>query len=515
MKIAIIGSGLSGLTAAAYLAQKGHDVTIFEQYNRIGGVTAPLEKNGYKWDLGQLIIEGLGPNEPLGLILSELGIINFKIEREDRGYVFPSFEINKPSQYEGFKWRLNYLKNIFPEDSEGLEQYWKDYINFTRLMTYARRMERNSGMKSFHWKMRLFMKLLTSGLFSKKDWSAMKLMNHYFSNESLQLVFISIIADFFTPPSKFLGLGVFSLNPEAIYDKRMPKLIDKNTEQLYHYNILGGISKMVDAFVERIKTLGGTIKLNTSIKKILIENNKVQGIRDDQGTTYSADIVIASGSIKKTFFELVGNDYLTEDFIEKVNTLKLMESVFMVHLGINQRYNLSKYNQGYTVRYFYGIDTTKELENEIKKEREGFYHEGEKGFVVHIPTFHSPEMAPKGYHAMTIYTICPNKLNEGTWKERKEEFSDKLLKYAEEYFPGIREHIDTREIVTPKDFRMRTYSDHHAFGGLAPYMDNPTISFNTPIEGLWFIGAESESGGGVSNVIPGAYKTAKEIDNLS
>ena len=96
LKIAIIGSGLSGLTAAAYLARKGHNVTIFEQYNRAGGVTAPLEKNGYKWDLGQLIIEGLGSNEPLGIILSELGIENVKIEREDRGYVFPSFEINKP-----------------------------------------------------------------------------------------------------------------------------------------------------------------------------------------------------------------------------------------------------------------------------------------------------------------------------------------------------------------------------------------------------------------------------------
>ena len=214
MKIAIIGSGLSGLTAAAFLAQKGHKVTVFEQYNRAGGVTAPLEKNGYKWDLGQLIIEGLGQNEPLGLILSDLGIKNLEIKVEDRGYVFPSLEINKPTKYEGFKWRINYLKNLFPEDIEGLDQYWQDYINFTRVMNYARRMKRVSGIKSFYWKMRLFIKLLTSSLFSKKDWNATELMNHYFSNETLQLVFISIIADFFTPPSKFLGLGVFSLNPE-------------------------------------------------------------------------------------------------------------------------------------------------------------------------------------------------------------------------------------------------------------------------------------------------------------
>jgi len=33
----------------------------------------------------------------------------------------------------------------------------------------------------------------------------------------------------------------------------------------------------------------------------------------------------------------------------------------------------------------------------------------------------------------------------------------------------------------------------------------------TSIEGLWFVGAQSEIGGGVNNVIPGAYRVAKNI----
>ena len=43
MKVAIIGSGLSGLTAGASLAQAGHQVTVLEQYHRAGGVTAPFD----------------------------------------------------------------------------------------------------------------------------------------------------------------------------------------------------------------------------------------------------------------------------------------------------------------------------------------------------------------------------------------------------------------------------------------------------------------------------------------
>ena len=38
MKIAIIGSGISGLTSA-YLLNRNHDITVFEANNYIGGHT--------------------------------------------------------------------------------------------------------------------------------------------------------------------------------------------------------------------------------------------------------------------------------------------------------------------------------------------------------------------------------------------------------------------------------------------------------------------------------------------
>lgn len=37
------------------------------------------------------------------------------------------------------------------------------------------------------------------------------------------------------------------------------------------------------------------------------------------------------------------------------------------------------------------------------------------------------------------------------------------------------------------------------------------IAHRTPVEGLWFIGAQSESGGGVNSIIPSVYRVAKEI----
>jgi phytoene desaturase len=51
-KIAIIGSGFSSLSAAAYLAQSGHEVTIFEKNDTVGGRARRLEKDGFTFDIG-------------------------------------------------------------------------------------------------------------------------------------------------------------------------------------------------------------------------------------------------------------------------------------------------------------------------------------------------------------------------------------------------------------------------------------------------------------------------------
>ncbi|HBR54674.1 MAG TPA: phytoene desaturase [Flavobacteriaceae bacterium] len=51
-KIAIIGSGFSSLAAASYLAQGGHEVTIYEKNSTVGGRARQLKKDGFVFDIG-------------------------------------------------------------------------------------------------------------------------------------------------------------------------------------------------------------------------------------------------------------------------------------------------------------------------------------------------------------------------------------------------------------------------------------------------------------------------------
>ncbi|WP_026706813.1 phytoene desaturase family protein [Flavobacterium frigidarium] len=51
-KITIIGSGFSALAASCYLAQSGHDVTVFEKNDSIGGRARQLNSDGFTFDMG-------------------------------------------------------------------------------------------------------------------------------------------------------------------------------------------------------------------------------------------------------------------------------------------------------------------------------------------------------------------------------------------------------------------------------------------------------------------------------
>ncbi len=55
-RVAVIGSGVGGLTSAALLAKAGLDVTVFEKNDRVGGKLNWLALDGYTWDMGPSLL---------------------------------------------------------------------------------------------------------------------------------------------------------------------------------------------------------------------------------------------------------------------------------------------------------------------------------------------------------------------------------------------------------------------------------------------------------------------------
>ena len=495
----IIGSGLAGLTSAALLAKEDFEVKLFEQHETIGGVTATLEKDGYRWDWGQMIVPDLGEGEPARQILEHLGIsekvIGIKGYREN---FFPDFRIERPKEFKGREWRKAYFKEIFPEDANGLERYYDIYERIHDLSALTTK----KGMIS---KLKQLIKFLP--MMSKKEWSARQFMDYCFTNKKLQAVFIGILADYVASPKNFPGLIIPIINAESQYDERVPLDYEGHAHRSSWHFIKGGCIELVNALADVIVSNGGEIITNTAVTKIFIEQNVVKGVNTSKNKRYEADLIIASGGAKELFLELVGEENLPDEYIQKyVKDLFTTESVFMIHLGVD--YDPSIHQNGAALCYYY---LTYDIEKAIEECQKGIYHEGNDGFLVYIPSIHSPEMAPPGHHAVTIYTIAPNEPINGTWSDNKEEWAEKLLEIAEKFLPDLRKHEKTKIILTPNDFKKRTYLTHHAFGGPVPHLKIPPPKHETPIEGLWFVGAQSETFGGVTGVMIGAQNVVNRI----
>jgi all-trans-retinol 13,14-reductase len=504
MKVAIIGSGMAGLTAGAYLSKAGHAVAVFEQFPTPGGVTATVKQDGYGWDIGPLLLDGFAPGDKGRQLLEELGVSEqVPVVHEDRGLSMPEFTLWRPKEYEGPYWRRERLKKLFPDEGAALDSYYRFYDQMIDLMSLARQAESARGLAALWYKLRML--LAFQGVKSKAKWNGGQLMDYYFKSPVLKTFFLGIVADFVTAPSEFPGLGVPSIHLETAFDKRIPTYPGTKSAQTAYTYILGGCQTLVNAVMGVILANGGKVLTSTEVKRIVVENNRATGVELTDGHIESADLVLASGGMKEVFFDLVGREAIPAELATQIESNRMMESVLMVQLGID--FDPTPY-QPAALCYYYKTDN---LEGAVQRLRTGDYHEGKEGFLIYVPSLHSPSLAPAGKYAVTIYTVAPDTLAKGTWAERKEELADKLIAEAEAHIPGLRQHTQTRLVLTPQDYRRRTAQKHHSFGGVPPVIGNKPPAHKTPIENLWFIGAQSESTGGVLNVMVGAHKVARQI----
>lgn len=99
-KVAVIGGGPAGLTCSAFLARKGYKVTIYEKYDKLGGILVHgipefrLDRNIIKQTIDKII--SLGIEVKYNSVLGE----NITIENLDKEYdaIFLGFGANIPTK---------------------------------------------------------------------------------------------------------------------------------------------------------------------------------------------------------------------------------------------------------------------------------------------------------------------------------------------------------------------------------------------------------------------------------
>ncbi len=129
-KVVIVGAGMAGLTAAAYLAKKNVNVLLLEKNGQTGGLMGSFDKNGFIFDSGPRALVNSGIIKP---ILNDLGIQwEYYENKITLGIEDHLLEINSLADLEKYQ---HILTELYPKNVAEIKKI-VDYIR--RLSEYTR-----------------------------------------------------------------------------------------------------------------------------------------------------------------------------------------------------------------------------------------------------------------------------------------------------------------------------------------------------------------------------------------
>ena len=307
----IIGGGIGGLTCGTFLAKNGMSTLILEQHTKPGGYVTSYKRKDFLFDVVH-VIGGLRKGAPIERVFSYLGLdkkIDFiEVDKVFR-FVYPDVTIDCYTDIE--KYRQELVHN-FPHEQEGIQSYvetmkqiWDEILasdykpNFLQLLSYPFRFPhlvkyQNSTFQDF--------------------------LDKFFQDKKLKEILGS-------------GWGYLGLN-----NSRISALYMIGMYMSYHtggaWYPKGGYQSMSNAFADRFKEFGGSLRIKTRVKKILVDGNRAIGVELEDGEKISASRVISNVDTKKTFLNLLGEEKLSNKFANKVKSLEQSVSGFVVHLGV-------------------------------------------------------------------------------------------------------------------------------------------------------------------------------------
>ncbi|XWN37083.1 MAG: phytoene desaturase [Balneola sp.] len=476
-KIIVIGSGFGGLGAASRLLSSGHDVTILEKRDKLGGRAYVYEQNGFKFDGGPTVItapfmfddiwEAAGkkrddyvkfvPCDPFYRIFDHKGE---KFDyNNDHEFTIKEIRKRSPEDVAGYEKFLATTKAIF--DKGFVELADQPFLKFTDMLKVAPDLIKLQSYKTVY-----------------------KYVSKFIKNDFLRQCFS------FHP----LLVGGNPFDTTSIY--AMIHYLER--EWGVHY-ALGGTGAIVNAFEKLINEQGGKIQLETEVDEILVKNGKATGVRLKTGEVLEADIVVANSDVGFTYKNMIRSEHRKKYTDGKVDRTKYSMSLFVIYFGTKKRYldsGLAHHNIILGKRY-------KGLLDDIfhnKKVADDF------SLYLHMPTITDSSIAPEGHEGFYVLSPVPH-LDSGTdWNEFAPKYRDAIMKFLEEnYLPDLQENLVAEHYIDPIHFKDVLNSHKGSAFSVEPILTQSAWfrphNKSEDVDDLYFVGAGTHPGAGLPGVL--------------
>ena len=314
-KATILGAGISGLSAASFLAQSGWDVTIVEKNPTIGGRARQFSHEGFVFDMGPSwywmpdVFEQF--YQKFGYTASDF----YQLKRLD-----PSYRVYWPDQtHSDIPATMGELEAMFESFEPGSALKLRDFLKDAKYKYEV-------GMKDLVYKpsMKLteFMDFrLLKGLFSMDLTNSFSTyINRYFAHPKLRSLLEFPV----------LFLGAMPQDTPALYS-----LMNYADMELGTWYPMGGMYKFIEAFEKIAKEQGVKIVTDAQITSLEKSNGSVSAAIDIHGNRYESDVFISSADYQHTEKALLnGSSNYTDAYWDK---RVMAPSALLYYVGINKR----------------------------------------------------------------------------------------------------------------------------------------------------------------------------------
>lgn len=469
-KIAIIGSGFSGLSAAAYASKMGNEVHVFEKNSSLGGRARSFKTdNGYTFDMGPSwywmpdIIENFFQDfNKKSSDYYELVGLNPQFEM-----VFSDGLMAIPESYEE-------MKNLFETTENGAGKRLDDFMKDAQYK-YEVGMKEFVNKPCFSWFEFVSPKIAKSALKLDLLSNFHQFVRKYFSNPKL-----ITLMEF---PVIFLGAAPKDI--PALYS-----LMNYGGYKLGTWYPIGGFIKVIEAMADIASEQGVKFHPNSNVEQIIIENKQTSGIIVN-GETLKFDTVIASSDYHHTESKLIPEEYRNYD--EKYWKKKTFApSCLIFYLGFKEKIPNLKHH---TLFFENELDLhTKEIYDDKKWPSKPL-------FYVCCPSKTDENLAPE--NCENVFLLMPI----ATGIEDSEEMREK---YFLEMISRLEKHTQTENLISIIDYK-KSYcindfvNDYNAYEGNAYGLANtlsqtavlkPSLK-NKKVKNLFYTGQLTVPGPGV------------------